>query len=181
MENRVPATTLTDAEIIARSQSGELIDDIGRLDADDVDPASLLNRCIYLHNDGQIDLLSLVKTVRFNSLTTQAFFVRQRFFYKAIPKLETPTLPLMEAVQILVAKGGNDLASHHPNEAFRNWCAANPAKAQAIVAAAQVGDQTAIAFVTFALTALLAVDPNRVPPPSTTRTAAILDRRVSFQ
>lgn len=55
----MPITALTDAEIIARCQSGELLDDIGRREADIADPASLLNRCIALHNARQIDLLSL--------------------------------------------------------------------------------------------------------------------------
>jgi hypothetical protein len=60
----------------------------------------------------------------------------------------------MQAVQALVAKGGADLAAYRPNDTFRDWCAADPTRAHAIIAAAEAGDVQAIAFVTFAFTAL---------------------------
>ncbi|MBR1195695.1 hypothetical protein JQ574_06620 [Bradyrhizobium sp. AUGA SZCCT0158] len=91
---------------------------------------------------------------RFDSLGGSAFFERQNFFYRAIPLLETTAPPLMEAVEALVSKGGNDLASNRPYEAFRNWCIADLTRAHAIVASARAGDPQAVAFVTFALTAL---------------------------
>lgn len=150
----MPATHLTDAEIIARCQSGEFVDDIGRHDADIDDPDSLVNRSVALHNAGAIDLLSLTKTSKFNSLAGSAFFDLQQFFYKAIPRLETNPRPLMEAVQSLVAKGGNDLAANRPNEAFITWCATDPKRSNSIIAGAQAGDALSIEFATFALTAL---------------------------
>jgi hypothetical protein len=150
----VSAVALTNVEIIARCQSGALLDDIERFDVDGPDPASLLNRCVALHNSGQIDLLALTTTERFSSLSGFNFFVRQNFFCDAIPQLQTAAPPLMQAVQAFVAKGGTDLAANHPYEAFRNWCAADLTRAHAIVAASEVGDVQAINFVTFAFTAL---------------------------
>jgi hypothetical protein len=153
-ENRVPSITLTDVEIIARCQSGTLLDDIDRFDRDGADPASLVNRCVALHNTGQINLLALTRTEQFSSLSASAFFVRQQFFCEAIPQLQMQASPLMQAVQALVAKGGPDLAANLPYEAFRKWCAVDPTRAHAIVTASEAGDVQAIAFVTFAFTAL---------------------------
>jgi hypothetical protein len=150
----VPAVSLTDVEIIARCHSGALLEDIDRFDRDGPDPASLLNRCVALHNSGQIDLLALTKTEQFASISGFDFFIKQNFFCDAIPQLQTAAPPLLQAVQALVAKGGADLAANRPYEAFRDWCAADLTRAHAIVAAAEAGDVQAIAFVTFAFTAL---------------------------
>jgi hypothetical protein len=144
----------SDQEITARCQSGALINDINWSHSHEADPLSLLNRCITLHNNGHIDLFALTATPQFAALEGHSFFALQHFFVSAIPKLQTPPVLLMRTVQKLVAKGGNDLMSNAPNEAFRNWCAANPVRAQAIVAAAEQGDAMSIGFVTFALQAL---------------------------
>jgi hypothetical protein len=147
-------SALTDAEIIGHCQSGALIDDVDRFELDDDDPSSLVHRCVALHNSGQLDLLSLTESAQFGALSLHQFFVVQHFFDQAIPKLDTTAAKLTAAVTILVTKGGNDLASNAPNEAFRAWCAAEPSRAHAIVADAQRGDPTSIKFVTFALRAL---------------------------
>jgi hypothetical protein len=153
-EKRVPAVTLTDVEIIARCNSGMLLEDIDSFERDGPDPASLLNRCVALHNSGQIDLLALTATEQFSSISGFDFFIKQGFFCDAIPQLQTAAPPLMRAVQALVAKGGADLAANHPYEAFRKWCVADLTRAHAIVASSEMGDVQANAFVTFALTAL---------------------------
>jgi hypothetical protein len=148
------AAALTDQEIIERCQSGALIDDIDRFDSDDTDPASLLNRCITLHNNGQLNLLALAGAAQFAALGSHTFFTVQHFFDEAIPKLECSALPLMQTVQALVTKGGSDGAASMPNEAFRNWCAVDLARARAIVVDAEQGDALSIEFATFALRAL---------------------------
>ncbi len=148
------ANVPTDAEITARCRSGELVNDIGHSQMSDATPNSLLNRCVALHNSGQIDLLALTESAQFAALSGSMFFVRQHFFCEAIPQLQTPAQPLMRAVHALVAKGGADLAANVPNDAFRKWCAADPTRAQKIVSDAEAGDAQSIAFVTFALTAL---------------------------
>ena len=149
----MPSVALTDDEIIAHCQSGALLDDIDRADIDGTD-ASFLNRCVALHNADQIDLLAMTRTARFDSLSGPDFFVRQQFFCEAIPHLQTPATAMMQAVQALVGKAGADYCANNPNEAFRDWCAADPPRAHAIVSAAEAGDVQAIAFVTFAFTAL---------------------------
>ena len=92
------AAALTDQEIIDRCQSGALIDNIDSLASDGANPASLLNRCIVLHNTGRLDLLALTGTARFAALDGHKFFTVQHFFDVAIPALETPERPLMRAV-----------------------------------------------------------------------------------
>jgi hypothetical protein len=99
VESFVSAAAITDSEIIDRCNSGELLDDIGRQNSDIDDPNSLLNRCIALHNSGEIDLLSLTKTHVFNLLSGWGYFERQHFFCQAIPRLEAKPEPLMEAVE----------------------------------------------------------------------------------
>ena len=148
------AAALTDQEIINRCRSGALIDDIDRFDNDDANPASLMKRCVALHNSGQLDLLALTGTTQFAALGGHIFFAVQHFFDKAIPSLETTALPLMQAVKALVIKGGGDLAANWPYEAFWKWCSVDLARAQTIVTDAERGDPLSIEFVTFALRAL---------------------------
>jgi hypothetical protein len=148
------STVLTDDEIIIRCQSGELVHDLAPFSHDDADPASLLNRCIDLHNSGQIDLLQLIGAPQFAALTGYRFFGLQQFFCKAIPKLNALSSSLMDFVRILVERGGTDLMAAAPNEAFRNWCAADLSRARAVVDAARQGDALAGTFAAFALHAL---------------------------
>lgn len=152
-ESRLRAEALTDAEIIDHCRSGELINDISIADHDDNDRHSLLCRCVALHNKRHIDLLALTNTAQFDALSGAAFFIRQHFFCGAIPKLEAPTLEMMEAVQKLVSKGGSDLLANAPNGAFRKWCVARPSQSEALIAAAKAGDAQSVGFLTFALDA----------------------------
>jgi hypothetical protein len=146
--------TFSDQEIIDRCQSGELVHDIAKFDRNAADPGSLLNRCIALHNSGQLELLGLIGAPQFAALAGHAFFTLQQFFCETIPKLEAPAGLLMRAVRALVEKGGNDLASNFPNVALQNWCGADLARARAIVDAAEQGDALSISFLTVALDAL---------------------------
>ncbi len=147
--------TLSDQEIIDRCQSGELVHEIARIDCNAADPGSLLNRCIALHNSGQLELLGLTGTPQFAALAIHPFFTLQHFFCEAIPRLETPVEPLMRAVRVLVEKAGNDMASNFPNVAFRNWCGADLARARAILDAAEQGDALSISFLSVALARLI--------------------------
>lgn len=153
MENHSTASN-PDEGIIARCNSGALLDDIRRLDIDESVPSSLFERCIYLHNAGNLDLLALIGHPKFAALSGSAFFDCQIFFSKAIPRLRASGREMMRAVEILVKKGGVDLAANVPFEAFRNWCAADLSRAEQIVTWARSGDAEAMSFLTFALTAL---------------------------
>jgi hypothetical protein len=114
-ENHV-TSTFTDLKIAELCRSGALLGEIGRINSDDAEPGSLLNRCVALHNAGQIDLLALTETQQFAELSGPAFFDRQHFFCKAIPFLDATVPTLVQAVQSLVVKGGNDLASSLPRQ-----------------------------------------------------------------
>lgn len=118
-------------------------------DADD----PLLVACVALHNDGNIDLLSLRNGSKFRTIEGPLFFRGQRFFCLAIPMLVATTVDMMSFVDALVKKGGEDLSANDPNAAFREWCKVDLGRARAVVDAAKAGDLQAAQFVTFALTA----------------------------
>ena len=112
-----------------------------------------LERCVALHNDGQIDLLKVHTEPAFADVTGHAFFTAQQLYCRAIPDLRTNATTLMECCRILVERGGADLVAAQPNGAFRTWCQNNPGDGAAVISEARAGDQLAKRFVTFALQA----------------------------
>ena len=62
----------------------------------------------------------------------------------------------MRCVHALVARGGSDLMANQPNGALRSWCARDPARSSAVIAAAKGGSLLARGFLTFALEAAVA-------------------------
>jgi hypothetical protein len=113
----------------------------------------LLSHCVTLHNCGQIDFTSLTTKPEFEALSGWQFFSVQHFFVQAIPMLDALPGQMMELVNRLVVKGGNDLAANEPNRAFRVWCERNPSKRQELVESARAGDSRSIDHLTFALEA----------------------------
>lgn len=114
---------------------------------------SFVQRCIALHNDGIIDLISVPSQLTFAGVTGPAFFTAQNLYCEAIPKLRTTAMALMECCRILVERAGADGAATLPNEAFRAWCQINPSEVGVVVHGAQIGDELAKRFVVFALQA----------------------------
>jgi len=92
---------IPEEDIIVGCASGALILDIGRYDRTQVAEESLVSRCIALHNDGRIDLLSLVDKSQFSALVAHRFFILQNFFCEAIPRLEAPTGQMLRTVALL--------------------------------------------------------------------------------
>lgn len=81
------------------------------------------------------------------------FFLGMHLLCKLVPNLHVGHRELMELIATLVRLGGQDGAANQPNVAFRDWCAADPARARAVVEDARNGDELAIAHLTFALEA----------------------------
>lgn len=145
----------TQKQIIQKFSSGQLINDIFVLfnfeEESDLD--KIISMCIELHNSAQIDLLSLINESTLQQVNGQNFFEGQHFFCKAIPLLKASTRDMMQCVQCLVKKGGEDLAANQPNAAFLEWCKADISRAHEIVEAAKNNDPLADEFLIFALTA----------------------------
>jgi hypothetical protein len=108
---------------------------------------------VALHNDGQIDLVSIPSQQSFANLVGHDFFTAQHFYCEAIPDLRASVTALMECCRILIEQAGSDGAASQPNGAFRKWCQNNPADSAAVVRQARSGDGLARRFVTFALQA----------------------------
>jgi hypothetical protein len=145
---------LSDNNIAARCASGALILDIYRFGDAQIQEDSLVNKCIELHNRGRINLLSLIDTPQFESLEGPRFFVVQHFFSSAIPLLEAPVDQMLCTVDILVEKGGSDLAAGSPNDALRLWFKKRLERAEQVVEMANAGDERASRLLAFAIEAL---------------------------
>lgn len=112
---------------------------------------TFLQRCVALHNGGDIDLISVPEQPAFAAIDVHSFFTAQQFYCDAIPQLRTNAAALMACCRILIERAGNDGVSHMPNGAFRQWCRSNPEDAAGIIRDAKAGDDLAMQFVTFAL------------------------------
>lgn len=86
-------------------------------------------------------------------LSGSRFFDVQIILNEVIPKLHSSPTEVMSLVRRLVEKGGDDMAANQPNVAFRKWCAADPTRADAVIAAARNGDEDAQHHLVFALEA----------------------------
>ncbi|MBB3228176.1 hypothetical protein FHW69_002811 [Luteibacter sp. Sphag1AF] len=136
-----------DAQWIAWFDSGQLT---AHLKFDDSDVAGLAR----LHNEGRLDLLSLVDTGQVQALDDMRFFEVAGVLERLLPDLEASAERLMTVVAALVQRGGADLASNTPNTALRAWFARRPAEARRVIAQAAQGHESSTHHLTFALEAL---------------------------
>lgn len=88
-----------------------------------------------------------------DSLSGSRFFEVQIILDEVIPKLRSQPAQIMGLVRRLVEIGGDDLAANQPNAAFRKWCAVDQTRADAVIKAAQNGDEDALHHLVFALEA----------------------------
>jgi hypothetical protein len=141
-------------EIVRLYKANELAAELGRFHAaEDGNKELFLQRCIALHNSGDIDLIDLTGQPAFAGLNLHAFFTAQHLYCEAIPQLRTNATALMECCKILVEKGSNDLAAGLPYGAFRKWCQNNPSDGARVIQNARTDDPLAKRFVMFALQA----------------------------
>jgi hypothetical protein len=137
--------------IIELFQAGRLADYIFSYTNLPEDEGPILDLFVTLHNQKKIDLLSVASGEQFERISNQTFFAGQHVFCAVIPKLHASVTDMMLAVDRLVKKAGEDLASNQPNGAFKIWCATDPARAKEIIERAEKDDELAIHFLTFAL------------------------------
>jgi hypothetical protein len=146
-------------EIVCLYKAGELSAELARYhETENGSDDSFIQRCIELHNNGSIDLVSVPSQPAFAGITGHAFFTAQHLYCEAIPKLNTNATALMECCRILIEKAGADGAATQPNGAFRTWCHDNPNEGAAVIREARAGDELAKRFVTFALQAAADID-----------------------
>ncbi|WP_194479140.1 hypothetical protein [Bradyrhizobium sp. CCBAU 53338] len=107
--------------------------------------------CIHLHNAKQIDLLELVHSDEFNSVSNTSFFAGQKFFDDVLPELTASVPAMMRCVKSLVDRGGRDLAANFPLESFRAWCGRDLERAREVISIAQSNEEAANGFLTAAL------------------------------
>lgn len=141
-------------EIVRLYKAGELAAELAQFhDGPDGEDDPFVKRCVALHNDGQIDLISIPGQPTFANVPGHDFFTAQQFYCEAIPDLRTDVTALMECCRILIEQAGSDGAASQPNGAFRKWCQNNPADGAAVIREARSGNELARRFVTFALQA----------------------------
>jgi hypothetical protein len=141
-------------EIVRMYSVGELAHELARYHArasDNIDP--FVDLCVELHNNGDINLLSVASQPAFAALGTQEFFTAQRFYCRAIPMLHTTAGPMMQCCRALIEKAGPDGAASRPKDAFFSWCGNNRAEADTVIRKARAGDALARGFLTVALQA----------------------------
>ncbi len=110
------------------------------------------------HNEGKIDLLQVVFTNHFGRLEGHSFFSGQHFYCEVIPKLSASVEEVMNSVEALVSKAGQDLAANQPNAALRSWLAEDIQRSQAVIAKAEANEGLAVRHATFALQASNDID-----------------------
>jgi hypothetical protein len=146
-------------EIVRLYKAGELAGELARYHGTENDEDDLFTqRCVALHNSGEIDLVTVPSQPAFAGITGHAFFTAQHLYCEAVPRLQTNATALMECCRILIEQAGADGAATLPNGAFRTWCRINPEEGAAVIRGARSGNVLARRFVTFALQAAEDID-----------------------
>lgn len=143
----------TSDDLVAIFENGRLASEMARRFGlrDEEAIRAVEDQCIALHNTGAIDLLRLCDVDALPALDDRYFFSAVHIFCDLLPDLEATPSRMIECVDTLVTRGGNDLAANQPNAAFRLWCAKEPERARQIIALAWTGGVLSSRYLTFAL------------------------------
>lgn len=141
------------AEIVAHARAGTLLDAIfnqyGQHWFEDDDP-----RIVALadqHNQGAIDLLSIVTPASVEPYKGLPFFKGQRVYCALINRLKASAADLLAVVQILVEGAGQDMTANLPVKEFSKWCSLEPARPAELLALIDCGFPNADRFLTIAI------------------------------
>ena len=108
---------------------------------------------VELHNTKAIDLLNPINTDQLRDISREDFWQLQHLYCSLIPELEARADHLMDAVERLVDKAGNDLAANRPNSAFRDWLILRPKETKRLLERAQKNPEGKLRLLTFILEA----------------------------
>lgn len=123
---------------------------------------------VELHNTGAIDVLEPARSIATSPISQHDFFLVQDVYTAIIPELVNTVPPMLAAVKALVARGGEDLASGWPNDAFRKWVESED-RARVLITSIDPADPEDAAYVSLALVALAKTEPQ-----------AALDQAITF-
>lgn len=128
---------------------------------DGAEVAGLKAACIRLHNGRDWNLFDLIGEDGVTGLVGIDFFMASHFFCSLLPELDAEVMQVVEAVELLVAQGGDDLGSNTPNVALRKWLAKDAKRSHQVIEAARAGIEGAVRNLTFAFEALSSIDTAR--------------------
>lgn len=80
------------------------------------------------HNEGEINLLSILTPEILESHRNGMFFEGQTLYCSLIPKLSSDAAPMVTVVENLIRAAGNDGAAGLPANALAEWCEADPTR-----------------------------------------------------
>ena len=143
----MPSSSRSDADVIALAVAGALLHEMAR-------DKALMAQAVVLYQAGTLDLLALTNTQEFAALEGHDFFAIQNQFCQVIPELNASVPQMMAAIKALVEKGGQDLAAHLPERAFRTWLDRDIGRAGEIVAISDGGAKVDRRFLLAAVEAL---------------------------
>ena len=113
--------------------------------------AKIVEAIASAHNDGAIDLLSIITNESLESVKKHEFFAGQNLYCKLIPHLDAQTKDMVHAVDCLIRAAGNDLAGGSPGNALAEWCQQDQARAGQLLELVNAGDTVAQSFIPLAV------------------------------
>jgi len=156
-------TELTRGEILRLFESKELLQTISERSLKRLTPELSMEEtlCIELHNEGAIDILSLTDQDCLAAIPTSSFFRVAHAIGRLIPDLTSDATAMMQSVDRLIARAGNDLAANLPNGELLKWFERHPDEAKSVLTSARKGEPLAVQHVTWALQAINEADEAR--------------------
>lgn len=103
------------------------------------------------HNDGDINILSIVTNEALEAVKRHDFFSGQNLYCKLIPRLRAETEEMVEAVDCLIRAAGNDMAGGLPGNALAEWCEKDQARSADLLSLVKAGNGIARAFIPLAV------------------------------
>lgn len=111
----------------------------------------IVNAITEAHNDGDIDLLSILTPDTLDQYKGGIFFQGQTLYCSLIPKISASARDMIAAVDNLIQAAGNDGAAGLPANALAEWCEAEPSRPAEILELIDEGSEAATKFITPAL------------------------------
>jgi hypothetical protein len=140
-------------EIVAQASAGTLLDAIfnqyGRHWFKDDDPTIVA--LAEQHNQGAINLLSIVTQESIEPYKGPTFFKGQHVYRALISRLDASAADLLTVVQTLLDGAGHDMAAGLPVEEFAKWCSLDPARPGELLALVDADFPSADRFLTIAI------------------------------
>lgn len=141
------------AEVVAHARAGTLLDAIfnqyGRHWFKEDDP--IIVTLAEQHNQGAIDLLTIVTPTSIERYKGPTFFQGQHVYLALIHRLMAPAADILIVVQTLIDAAGQDMAAALPVEEFSKWCSLEPSRAAELLALVDGNFPNADRFLTIAI------------------------------